>query len=62
MPLPGIENDGAKRFHHSSFVTRHSSLVLLGLRAMASLVLVAGYLRLYSKMKKSVAADKFICY
>ena len=28
MPLPGIENDGAKRFHHSSFVIRHSSLVI----------------------------------
>ena len=35
---------------------------VMGLRAMASLVLVADYLILYSKMKKSVAADNFICY
>jgi hypothetical protein len=28
MPLPGIENDGAKRFHHSSFVIRHLSFVI----------------------------------
>ncbi len=30
MPLPSIENDGAKRFHHSSLVIRNSSFVQLG--------------------------------
>jgi len=28
MPLPGIENDGAKRFDHLSLITCHSSLVI----------------------------------